>query len=245
MTDFATTTLALFALIALVYSVRAGTPRDERTRGLMLIGIALLCTIANGLVVLGGLEVSRQLPVMSGLGFNWIGKALAVVATLLMMRAVRGASPAEFGLTLRQREGSIGPAILATVALCAFSWTIQAVFSGGSSVTAERLLYQATMPGLDEELFFRGLLLAILFPAFRDRWNAAGARIGGAGLAVTFLFAAGHGLRISGGTLHFSALVFAVVGVLGFGFLWLRQRSDSLVFPVLAHNLVNVGNTFF
>jgi hypothetical protein len=244
MTDFAATTLLLFVLIAVGYGLRRGSPRDERRREFLLIGTALLCTLANGLVVLGGLELGPRIPALADLQFNWIGKVAAIAATLLMMRALPRGTRAEFGLTLRQRAGSIQPAIVATAGICAYSWTIQAIFAGTSVISVERLFYQATLPGLDEEPFFRGLLLAILLRVFHDRRDLAGARIGGAGIAVTFLFAAGHGLRISGGAIHFSAVVFAVVGVLGFGLLWLRQRTDSLVFPVLAHNLVNVGNTF-
>jgi uncharacterized protein len=160
------------------------------------------------------------------------------------MRLIPATRPIDFGLTLQQRQGSIQPAVVATIALCAFSWTIQAVFAGPTQITAERLLYQAFMPGLDEELFFRGLLLAIFLRAFGDRWKLGDATIGGAAIAVTFLFAAGHGLRVSWGTIEFSALVTAVVAVLGFGLVWLRERTGSLVFPVLAHNLINVGNTF-
>ncbi len=91
----------------------------------------------------------------------------------------------------------------------------------------------------------RGLLLALLLRGFAERWNLWGAPMGPAAVSITFLFAAGHGLRIVEGSLFFDPLNFAVTGTLGFGLLWLRQRTGSLAAPVLVHNLLNVGSSFF
>ncbi|WP_407667176.1 CPBP family glutamic-type intramembrane protease [Myxococcus qinghaiensis] len=69
--------------------------------------------------------------------------------------------------------------------------------------------------------------------------------MGGAALAEAFLFAAGHSRLYSGGAFQFSALAMAVTGLIGFGLLWIRQRTASLLLPILVHNVINVRNGFF
>jgi hypothetical protein len=101
------------------------------------------------------------------------------------------------------------------------------------------------MPGIDEEPFFRGVFLTLLSRAFQQRWNLLGAEIAPGALIVTFVFAAGHGLTVQHGRLHLEVLLFGLTGALGFGLLWIRQRTGSLLLPVLAHNAINVGNSFF
>ena len=148
-------------------------------------------------------------------------------------------------MTLRQRAGSLPGVIVCTVLMCALAWGSEIVAADGTDLSFERLAFQATMPGLDEELFFRGLLLALLLKAFDERWSLFGAPVGPAAAAITFFFAAGHGLAVANGALHFDLASFLITGALGFGLLWLRQRTGSLVAPILVHNLLNVGSSFF
>jgi len=244
MLDFAITTAVLYLPIAaLALAVRRETP--PRSQRLTLTILALAVTLVNGIVVLGGMAVQQQLPFFSALEWNWPGKIAAVIATLAMMRCLPGATRGEMGLTWKAMPGSVVPAMIAAVALCAFSWTLQAALTGPSPIEPERLAYQALMPGLDEELFFRGLLLAVLIRAFGAGPSLAGAPIGWAAIAVTFLFAAGHGFRIIPDGVQFSALAVAVTGVIGFGLVWIRQRTGTLLAPILAHNIINLGNGFF
>ncbi len=210
-----------------------------------VLGVALVCVFLYWGAVVGGSEVQALLPGLAGLKWNWIGKIIAIAATLIMIAAIPTIGAAEVGMTLRQRAGSLVPVLICTALLCALAWGMEALDADGTDLSLERLLYQATMPGLDEELFMRGLLLALLLRGFAERWNLWGAPMGPAAVSITFLFAAGHGLRIVEGSLFFDPLNFAVTGTLGFGLLWLRQRTGSLAAPVLVHNLLNVGSSFF
>ena len=83
-----------------------------------------------------------------------------------------------------------------------------------------------------EECAFRGVLLAMLDRAFVGRWRVLGVSVGWGGAVVTLLFVALHGF--SAGTL-LSVLPAALL------YLWLRLRTDSLVWPVLFHNLWNLS----
>jgi membrane protease YdiL (CAAX protease family) len=191
-----------------------------------------------------GLRLQQVAPISAGLHWNWLGKVLALAGAVLVWRR-SGLSRDDLGLTMRQRAGSLLPAVIVVGLICAFAWTYEALRSDGNGLSTERLLFQAVMPGLDEELVFRGLLLAFLIRAFGNGGEPAGASIWWAGTAVTFLFAAGHGLFVADNAIRVDWHALVESGTIGAGLLWLRARTGSLVMPVLAHNLSNFGDSFF
>lgn len=187
---------------------------------------------------------------VSGLEWNWAGKIASIAATLVSFAALalatKAVSPASAGFTLRQRPGSVTPAIVMIVLLAGSGIALEILAADGRSLGLERLVYQATMPGLDEELFFRGLLLAVLGAAVPSRGvNLLGARITVAGLLVTLLFGLGHGVGIEDGKPFVSWIYIAVTAWFGFGLLWVRERTGSILLPLLGHNLINVSGSFF
>ena len=102
---------------------------------------------------------------------------------------------------------------------------------------AETLAYQATMPGLDEELAFRGLGMALLargFPVTRiGNWVLP--------LAITSLqFTAVHAVNIEHG--HLGLALAAARFILPMGLLLglIRIGSGSLLGCVVTHNAVNL-----
>jgi membrane protease YdiL (CAAX protease family) len=190
------------------------------------------------------LDVQDNLPFMAELKFNWSGKVLAICLTLVMMALIPQASAMEMGLTLRQNNGSLLPSTFVAVALCAFAWGVMWLVGNSNEPTIERLIYQATLPGLDEELFFRGLLFAVFLRAFPATVPSAKLSYWPAAVVVTFLFAAGHAFIFNKGALAFDPLFLAYAALLGFGLLWIRQRTGSLLLPVLVHNVINLGNSF-
>ena len=242
MVDFVSTIALHSSLIILFAAALHFGLRHPVNAKALAMGLGVFATYFVAVMAMQGIQ--GQLAFMEGLKFNWSGKILAIFVTLAMMKLVPQSTATEMGLTFRQNDGSLLPSTIVVVALCAFAWGISLVLGGGSEPTTERLIYQATMPGLDEELFFRGLLFAVFLRAFpiaspRSRygyWPAAA--------VVTFLFAAGHALLFNKGSLHFDPMFLAYSALLGFGFLWIRQRTGSLLIPVVAHNIINFGNSF-
>lgn len=184
-------------------------------------------------------------PHVEGAQYNWSGKIAAIITTLVMMLVARRALPdvtrATLGLTLRQNKGSLLPAAIATAAMVALVIVLQMLAADGPSYDTETLLYQAIIPGIDEELLFRGLLLALLAGAFAQtarQWLWAG-------IAVTVVFAFGHAFFYAGGGSQFDPVALAYVGILGALMMYIRLRTGSILIPILAHNLTNVVNRFF
>jgi membrane protease YdiL (CAAX protease family) len=218
--------LALATLLVLPGLVKPGS------RGWV---IAFLATLA---LFLGLLSLPNLLPGERSIGdhWNWSGQFLALagtlwVAAMLARRAVL--SWHEMGCTWKQRPGSLGPALLGSVAALSLNMLVvnQSSFRL-HSVPLETWVYQATIPGLVEEAVFRGVLLALLDRAFIGSKHLFGAPIGWGGTVVTVVFLALHGPTAS-----------TFIGVLPAAllYLWLRARTGSLVAPIVVHNLWNLS----
>ena len=94
-------------------------------------------------------------------------------------------------------------------------------------------------------MFFRGVWLAALGLALRaSAKNILGAPINMAGVTVVFVYALMHGFNYIDGSLIFSPKGIALVGVYGVFYLWLRERTASLVMPIVAHSLCNMTAIF-
>ena len=181
------------------------------------------------------------MPELEGLQYNWIGKIAAILTTLAMMFVAMRVSPAitreTLGLTLKQNEGSLRPALIATAAMVAIQVALQLAFGGGGEPpSTETLVYQAIIPGVDEELLFRGLLLALVAAAlstWQHGWRWAGA-------FVTLVFALGHSLLFAAEGVQFAPDALIYVAILGALMMYIRLRTGSILIPLIAHNLTNL-----
>jgi CAAX protease family protein len=184
--------------------------------------------------------------------FNWDGKvaelAFILVALVFLRIITRSIKFSDYGLTLNQSEGSFLPAVIVTVLLVCSMVALTLAFSGPSQADAaeiiETLAFQSTLPGLSEEPLFRGVLLTVLSMAVVSRGvNFLGARIGWGGVLATLLFTVAHGVFWDEGGLQIYADALIVSSFLGFGLLWIRERTGSLVMPIIAHNLINLSSS--
>lgn len=221
-----------FALAAAVLFLLA-KPFDQRIPAIF----ALVCAIYLGLddFVTGLPTMFKGLDAFGG-DWNWTGKLLSLVLSALAIAAFR-LSPAAVGLTFRQRHATIG--LIALVFFIAWGACLGLVFRPGAP-DAETLVFQATMPGLSEELVYRGIAPALLLGLIRQK--APGEGIPWAViLATSAIFGVWHGLRYADGKFGFDAMsaLFPLIGSIPGG--WLRFKTGSLLFPVLAHSLANLA----
>jgi hypothetical protein len=199
--------------------------------------------LVSALLVLGNDAMLTQLfgnvpSLLSSSEWNWQGKAMALALSLgIASLGVFGWRRA--GLTLRHKVGSLRPALIGLGIYCLFFLAIALAFDNGSAST-ETIAFQLTMPGLEEEIFYRGLLLLALNEAFRGRvqWLGVGWGWGAIlsslvfGLAHAFSYSADAGFAVEPIYLTLTAIP-SLLGV------WLRERTGSLLMPIIAHNFGN------
>jgi membrane protease YdiL (CAAX protease family) len=217
--------------VALVF---LGTAAVDRR---VAVAFALAAALYLGLDDLAtGLPSKIAVLKLPGAHWNWVGKIASLLLSALVIVALR-MSPAAVGLTRRQEHKRIGAAAL--VLFVVWGACIGALFKPGQA-DAETLAFQATMPGLAEEIAYRGIGPAILLGLVHRRAPFAGmpwAVI----VATSIAFGVWHGLGYSSGRFNFDAMSAAVplVGSIAGG--WVRFKTGSLVVPILGHGLANVA----
>jgi hypothetical protein len=180
--------------------------------------------------------------------WNWEGKIVNLVVLIAIAAffiALGTFTRQDIGLTLRQRPGTGRAILLVVIPFLALIAAVAFLTAGHEVPTAETIAFQATLPGLGEELFFRGLLLAVfdrLFPPTRTILNA---KLGYGAIATSLAFTFVHVCNVHRSLAidwEFAAGISPLVGA--FIGAWLRARTGSLVVPVAAHNAGNLISTF-
>ena len=221
--------------ILLVLGTVAGCTDCQRFVPRWLLIAAVLVAVNDALLT----RAYRWLPDVIGGEWNWQGKLLALVATLAI-----AASPAfgfrRVGLTVSQEPGSLRAALPVAAFYCAFFVVVAVAFPGGRS-TGENIAFQLTMPGLEEEPFYRGVLLFALDRAFTGRRRFLGVDWGWGAVLSCLLFGLAHAFGFSHGGFSFDPMTMALTALPSFVAVWLRLRTGSLLLPIALHNF---GNSF-
>ena len=182
---------------------------------------------------------------------NLEGKTLAalfmIAALIYCAKRFAGFTSQDTGFTLAQRKGSIIPACIVTLGFLVFVAAVEIVLKGGQTMQIEsgHLIAYLLLAGLDEELMYRGFLAAGLCVVVgSNRIINFGTAIRVGAIIALILFALVHGLKISDGSLTLSIAGIGLTFVFGCVFLWLRERTGSLLFPVVSHSMANVVALF-
>jgi len=174
-----------------------------------------------------------------GTNWNWTGKLLSFSWAFLFVH-FSFLSFREVGFTFKQRPESVRSAVVITAIIIVFSLVVGFIFTDDMAFSPETLFFYLTMPGLAEEMVYRGVFLALLhriFTAGKDsvyNWWPA--------IITTLAFALMHPFFELNGwsiTFYFANLWLPLIG--GAVFIWLREHTGSLVFPIIAHNASNTS----
>jgi len=98
-------------------------------------------------------------------------------------------------------------------------------------------LYHLTLPGIEEELMYRGLLLSLFAAA------VGGAHIWAAAMA-TLVFALAHGVTPGADGIGVNYVMMGYTLVVGSILAAMRLVSGSLLLPALGHNVIGLAMRF-
>lgn len=178
------------------------------------------------------------------LNYNWIGTILTTILAIIFIFYHKKEIRKEIGFTTNINK-TLKFGILLFVAFLLFDFIFKLVlFPKGNEFNLETFLFQATMPGISEEIVFRGILLWILSKAFVPSRKIKGIDFGWGFIIITFAFAMIHGvvlkenmeIKINYATIIYLTLITSLsVGLL-------RKFSGNLIYPILGHNIVNSMN---
>jgi uncharacterized protein len=197
--------------------------------------------VAAGLVLLNDLLLTRvygTLPdLFEGGDWNWQGKLLALLGTLVVA-SLPAFGWRRSGITVRQEPDGWAPVLLVSAAYVLVFVGLALAFPS-EPATAETIAFQLSMPGLEEETFYRGVLLLALGRAFTARVRLGGVDWGWGALVSCALFGLAHAFGFSEGAFQFDALTMLLTAGPSLIAVWLALRTRSVLIPVLLHNFGN------
>jgi uncharacterized protein len=177
--------------------------------------------------------------------YNWTGKLIdiAVMVTIMLLLVASGAfKRTDFAFTLKQAPGTTRGLLIVAVPFLIFVAVLAAtLFGNPNPPSTETVFFEATLPGLAEELVWRGLLLALFDRMFSGRVTILGAALGYGAIATSLVFGFVHSVQFDSKLVLHTAFdngAFAVFT--GLVLVWIRARTKSLVFPILTHNATNL-----
>lgn len=221
--------LTLFVILGVVLGCT-----DRKSFSLRWLLMAALLVAINDTLLTSGYGL---LPDLFGGERNWQGKLLALGATLAIA-ASSAFGWRQSGFTLSHEPGSLRPALPVAALYCTFFVLLAMAFPGGRP-SGEDVAFQLTMPGLEEEPFYRGILLLALDKAFTGQKRFLGVDWGWGAVLSCFLFGMAHAFSFSDGSFSFDPVTMALTAVPSFIAVWLRLRTGSLLLPILLHNFGN------
>jgi uncharacterized protein len=189
----------------------------------------------------------RFIPILESHYWNWSGKLQSIILGVTFILIYRKVSFEEYKFTLRQLSGSLRKTLILLFSMCLLNailcFAVKYLFhiQADSNVTSlESLLFHLTMPGVSEELMFRGILLGLLNQVFEKRMSTFGIKFGWGLILTSLLFGMWHGLSVTQGFgIYFSIENILLAGFGGFVFGLIAENSGSLLFPIMCHDLNN------
>ncbi len=230
--------LRLLLLLPFFIAARSANKGHSLMPVLYGILIYLVCNLL--------LSVLLEVTFFKGQQFNWAGKLAAFAFLIGCVYFVPGCNKKQSGFTLQMEWAGARPILL----ICSAYLLLRVLLYWRSSeasatIHPETVLFQATMPGLQEELLFRGILLGLLNQVLaKPVWKFAGVTFGWAAVITSILFGLEHGISFGEGFgIHINYFNLIRTALEGFLFALLVQRTKSIFPSVVYHNLLNLtGN---
>ena len=173
--------------------------------------------------------------------WNWSGKSLAILGSILFLIFYKKYPVSEYGITFHQKPNSIRFSLI-ILSVFIFASILTGFFaSEKTSFNLNTLMFQLTMPGFDEELAFRGIMIGLLSQVLVSNWKIKKLNLGNPSILITsILFGLIHGLNLDKSfNLSFNISYFLWTFSIGFALGWVFVKSKSILFPIILHNTLN------
>ncbi len=173
--------------------------------------------------------------------WSWQESLLSSAWPFLVVALIPGTSLATIGVTSRFRSGWLKPSIVAGLVALAVP-AVFFVLGARKTLDGEGWTFLLIMPGLAEELVFRGVYQSLLNGVFGKPWRLANAEFGWGLFITAILFAGFNGLVSVDSQLHARIVLHAAIAPFMLSLVsgWIRERTDSVWPSVVGHNLSNI-----
>lgn len=105
----------------------------------------------------------------------------------------------------------------------------------------ETLAFQISLPALDEELSYRGIMIGLLVPQLKNYFCIGKLKLGNPAMWITgILFGLVHGFNLTvDWQLQMDFFSFGYTFAIGMIWAWMVLKSGSILIPIISHSSNN------
>ena len=173
--------------------------------------------------------------------WNWAGKAYAIVGSLLFYGLCRRVFVQYDYITFKLKHRSSRTMLCMAIIVFVVAVSLSFFSIGNKPERVEYFWFQFTMPGLDEELAFRGIILGLLSNALHPIIKLGKVHVRNPALWITsILFGLVHSFSIDPNwVFHQNWIEFLNAFTVGMLLGWITIKSGSILMSIFVHNLIN------
>ena len=214
------------------------TLKNRKADTMKILLIFMVFFLVNSILLNLPLEY-KELRIING-KWNWTGKIFAIFGSFVFLLLYRKYDLKDYYLTLNQNKPFLKKGILIITIILLVEFVMNFIYNPPEKWNTETILFQLTMPGIDEEIAYRGIMLGlltkILNPFFTKTFFHP------AILVTGILFGLAHGLFLTNSfELSFKSSPFFFTMILGIIWSWITIKSGSILLALISHNLGNVS----
>lgn len=168
--------------------------------------------------------------------WNWSGKIFGITYGFISYLLFKKYFPENDFFTIKQNKKDLKPALIGAIAIVLTSMIPWSILDK-SAFNIETLAFQISLPGIDEEIMFRGVFLGLLATSLKDKVYFFG---NPSVLLTAILFGFTHSLTLNKDyTIDFELFYFIQTVFAGYVWGWITIKSHSILLAILSHNLSN------
>lgn len=172
--------------------------------------------------------------------WNWDGKIYGIICGVFSYFLFNKYFRENNFFILKQNKESFKSALIGAISIVLLSTVIWFLL-GQSQFNLETLAFQISLPGIDEEIMFRGILLGLLATSLKEKTLFLG---NPSILLTAILFGFMHALTLTKNyEINFEPIYFIQTGFAGYVWGWITIKSRSILLAILSHNFSNFFGT--
>jgi membrane protease YdiL (CAAX protease family) len=173
--------------------------------------------------------------------WNWSGKIYAIFGSVAFLILYRKFTLKDYFLTIKQNGNFLKIGFLTIVSILAIQVILSLISNINKNWDLETLLFQFTLPGIDEEIAYRGIMLGLLTKSLSNDIKFFGkTTINVSILTTAMLFGFAHSFHLDKSLdVIFKITPFIQSTIYGIIWGWLTVKSGSILSALISHNLGN------
>ena len=172
--------------------------------------------------------------------WNWSGKIYSILGAIAFLAVYRKFPLKDYFLTIKSKKGFWKNGLLIVGAVFIYTM-VSSYFWDREYLNMETLFFQFTMPGIDEEIAFRGIMLGLLLKVLKNKIVIFKMTLISPPILVTsILFGLAHGFSLDNDyQIVFNLEPFLRTAIYGIIWAWITIKSGNILLALLSHNFNN------